>query len=303
MNAFDPWAYAPDTRTYLSSGVPDWLDELSLEAAPPHHRMGTRGLDLANPSECLRVDEHRDTELALRGRLLDEQRPLVFAEVPHALDACAETRQLVDSFLTTHGLLASAADDHPLVAAGRAVQEDLCLMVRRGSGWHLDAAVLCFPSLWSLAEKIGRRIDVVHGPVPHYASDLSERVDRFFDRLAVGRVVARRNLSIKPFPLLCLPFEKSDMLPVGEEAADDGSPYWLRTEYQTLQRLPESGAILFTIKSQLAPLGVLRARPDIAQRLLDQLNSWSTDLHAYKSTGSVLERNVLPWLRSVAASA
>lgn len=261
--------------------------------------MGIRGLVVQHPSNCLRVDRHRSSELALRARLLAEQRPLVYQSLPGSEAACSETYQLVAAFLTSHGLGAVPPDPAPLAAAGSAAQEDLCLLIRHADGWRLDAAVLCFPSLWSLADKVGRRIDAVHGPVPHYASDLTERVDRFFDRLAPGRVVWRRNLSIKPYALLCLPFAKSATLPVGEPAQVDGSPYWLRTEYQTLQRLPDSGAILFTIKSQLAPLGVLLSRPDIAQRLVTQLASWSTDLHAYKTTGSRLGDHVLPWLRSL----
>ena len=36
---------------------------------------------------------------------------------------------------------------------------------------------------------------------------------------------------------------------------------WLRTERQTLRRLPDSGASVFTIRVQMAPLSALAARP------------------------------------------
>jgi dimethylamine monooxygenase subunit A len=250
---------------------------------------------------CLRIDEHYDHEVALRNRLIDEQRGTVLALAPHMRPAGEELRGLVDSFLLRQGRPPTDAATEPLEAAGRVVQEDLCLLARRDGGWHLDAAVLCFPSLWSLPAKHGRRIDGVHDLVPHYDTDLADRIDRFFDRLAPGRAVWRRNLSIKPYALLFLPVAKSDALPAGTPAAPDGTPYWLRSEFQTLQRLPESDAILFTIKTQLAPLGVLRARPDLAAALVEQLDSWSEAFHGYKTSGAALRAHVVPWLRAVAA--
>ena len=88
------------------------------------------------------------------------------------------------------------------------VQEDLCLMVRRDGAWHLDGAVLCFPSMWVLAEKLGHTVGDVHRPVDHYDTDLEARVDVFFDRLRVDRPVWRRNLSLKTTPALFLPTSK-----------------------------------------------------------------------------------------------
>jgi hypothetical protein len=116
----------------------------------------------------------------------------------------------------------------------------------------------------------------VHAPVPHYADELGDRVDRFFDRLTVDRPVWRRNLFVKATNALFLPATVAE---AGGPAApvpvpgEDGSPYWLRSERQTLRKLPRTGAILFTIRTQLAPLAVLRWRPDRARDLLAALRS------------------------------
>jgi dimethylamine monooxygenase subunit A len=301
---FDAYAYQPDTEPYRVAGIPGWLDELSLHEAEPHHRMGTRAIDATHPWECFLIDAHRDAELKLRNRLIDEQRVVVHQRVHGTTAAASEVRDLVDGFLEAQDLPSTNRTEEPLVAAGRMVQEDLCLMVRHADGgWYLDEALLCFPSLWSLREKIGQHIADVHGFVPHYGSDLAERIDRFFDRMPIGRIVWRRNLSIKPYCLPCLPFAKSATLPVAHPAGEDGSPYWLRTEYQTLQRLSGSDAILFTIKTQHAPLGVLRERPAIARGLAAQLGSWSEDMHEYKTAGSELRTNVVPWLIEVGSLA
>ncbi len=303
LAGFDPYAYQPDVEPYIRAGIPNWLDELPIEPATPHHRMGTRAVNVEHGWQCLQVDEHRTHELALRNRLIDEQPSIVCRSVPGTERAAEEVRGLVDTFLSANKLPATqrVEGEDPLVAAGREVQEDLVIMAQHtDGGWYLDAAVLCFPSLWSLQQKIGRHIADVHGVVPHYDTDLSDRVDRFFDRLAIGRVVWRRNLSIKPYSLLCLPFAKSEILPVGQPPAPDGSPFWLRTEYQTLQRLPGTGAVLFTIKTQIAPLGVLRGRPDTAAAMVAQLATWSDSMHAYKTAGSQIRENVVPWLQSIA---
>ena len=171
-------------------------------------------------------------------------------------------------------------------------------MVRRDSGWHLDAAMLCFPSMWRLADKLGRSVAAVHGPVDHYADELGERVDRFFDRFRVDGPVWRRNWSIKPTPALHLPYAKHDDVIGPSDVGTDGSPFWLRSERQTLRKLPDSGAILFGIRVQPAPVAALRRRPDIAAALLAVLDSWDGPMRAFKEADALLA--LFPWLREAA---
>ncbi len=292
------WSYAPAFHLYEQAGVPDWLDELDLTPGPPNLKMGTRAVDV---NDCLRLDQFRESEISLRNRLLDEQRGVVFAARASADDASLETLDLVRRFLAGRGEPAPALSGHihPLEAAGRLVQEDLCLMMNRDNDWHLDAAVLCFPSLWSLQEKFGESTMGLHRNVAHYAEELAPRVDRFFDRLKPGQAVWRRNLSIKAYPLLFLPQRKAFNVAANIDIADDGSPFWLRTERQTLQVLPRSGAILFTIKLQLAPARVLLTRPDRARDLLALYRSLDEGLTTYKTAGNPLSETFLPWLERI----
>ena len=286
------WSYAPDTSLYEAAGAPAWLDQLELTPAPPHVKMLTRSLG----SDWLIADQYRDMELALRIRLLDEQHDLVFAVNPNADDAAAETLALVEPWLRDNGLPPPPEGFHPLEAAGRAIQEDLCLMVRRDGSWHLDGAALCFPSFWSLTEKFGRPTIDVHEGVAHYEDELASRVDRFFDRMRPGQTVWRRNLSVKPYPLLFVPLPKRAQ-PVGDlGTTEDGSPFWLRSEWQTLQMLPRSGAILFTIKLQLAPASVLMDRRDRAADLLAMYRSWDDEMVRYKIASNNLAPGFIPFL-------
>lgn len=56
----------------------------------------------------------------------------------------------------------------------------------------------------------------------------------------------------------------------------------LRTERQTLRRLPKSGAIIFTIRTYLTPIVELGKEPGIPGRLASALRSWPDDVADYK---------------------
>ena len=297
------WGYAIDPEPYRNAGTPMWLDELDLNPAPPYLKMGTRALDL---DTWLTPDTHRATEVALRNRLLDEQRAHVFGCTPSADAASAETLAMVVDWLRTNtdvspDELVVDPNEHPLAAAARLVQEDLCLMIPRDGSWYFDGGVVCVPTLWLLDEKLGRSTTGVHVPVAHYEEELAERVDRFFDRLTVDRPVWRRNLGVKPYPLLFLAAHKLDQ-PIGEtlHLGPDAEPLWLRSERQTIRLLPESGAILFTIKVQITPAGCLRARPDRAADLAAMYRAWDTGQQGYKMGGNDLVPAFVPWLEAVA---
>jgi hypothetical protein len=268
--------------------APSWLTELDLSVGDHHVRMGTRSLP---EEQWLLRDEHAESEIALRRRLLIEQRDLVFACTPHAESAAIEAAGLVEAAVGKLG-----DGDHPLSRAGTSVQEDLCLMVQRDGTWHLEGALLCFPSLWMLTEKLGRPMSMIHQPVAHYADELSARVDSFFDRLAPGRLVWRRNFSIWPVLLLWTPCSR--LAQEFDHPMGDLADLWIRSERQTLRRLPQSGAILFTIRVQVAPISVLIDRPDRASDLAQWLGS-ATGAERRRQLGG-LANELLPWLRQVA---
>ena len=240
--------------------APAWLDELTVEPGPPWHAMGTRSLDLA---DWLVADDERDEQLAYKRRLLTEHHDVVSASLPGSEPAAAEAAALL------------GADD--LEGAALRVQEDLCVVVRRDESWCLDAGVVCFPSMWSLRSKLGRPIAEVHAPVPAYADELADRVDRFLDRL--DRPVWRRNWLIHDSPELHLPAPPTR---VAAPKVPDG--LWLRSERQTLRRLPATGAVLFTIRTQQVPLTVVP--DDVGRRLAAAIRAWSAELVEYRGAAA-----------------
>jgi hypothetical protein len=58
----------------------------------------------------------------------------------------------------------------------------------------LEGFVVCFPSGFDTSKKCGMTLREIHGPVPKYKEKLALSMDRFFERLEVGRVVKRANV-------------------------------------------------------------------------------------------------------------
>lgn len=254
----------------LLGDVSAWFDELDLDPASSWRRMGTRAL-AGRP--WLLSDERRAEELAPKAELLDTRRDDVLATTAASEPAAADLRGLVQA----EGVMTPVLPDD-LEAAARAVQEDLCLLRRHADGWHLDAACVCFPSRWRLADKIGRPLVDVHAPTPGYREHLDGRATSLLDRLGPSPVL-RRNWFVHPDPSLFQPVESpaDPIVPAGETA----SGLHLRSERQTLRALP-SGWVLFTIRVQQDPLGVALADPDRRDRFVTYLRDASPDDLAHR---------------------
>ena len=256
-----------------SRDAPDWLDEVGFDPHGTTLAMGTKRL---GSRPWLVIDDQFDTELGLKARLMAQNRNAVFGVEAGweqiAEQAGLETLQLVNEAVSDGDppLIRSpdgSGDEmfplHPLEQAGLLAQEDFCLLRRADSGWVLAVGSVCFPARWRLSEKLGRGLEAVHGPVSGYKERLSTRVgsllDKMIDRVD-GSPVWRRNMIIHPNSNLFQPYPPPGGDPV-IPADRCGFELFLRSERQTLRRLPESGWILFTIKTQQEPLDtVARAR-------------------------------------------
>jgi hypothetical protein len=174
--------------------------------------------------------------LEQRRRLVAERRDDVLAVLADAAAAAEEAAALVGA--------AHLAD-----AAGRCA-DDLCLLAPE-PGHRLRGALLCFPSHWRLHEKLGKPLAEVHDRVPGYADRLATKVDTFLGRLRVGQVAWRRNLLFHADGELHAPW------PSEAAASTPPGAWWVRSERQTFRRLPETGWVLFTIRTDQVPLAAL----------------------------------------------
>jgi hypothetical protein len=246
--------------------------------------MGLRPLDL---DHWLEFDEHYHDELAQKAELLEGHYDVVVATEPAGDAASAELLEEVRAFLARHHPeLPTTVDpnEHPLVAASRLVQEDLCVMIN-DDGWRLRAACVCFPSRWELATKIGTTLEEIHAPVPHYDEALAGPTRGVFDRLRPERSFWRLNWTLLDSPALHQP-RAARAAPSG--ALED---WYFRVERQTLRRLPATGAVVFTIRTYVTSAAELAgAEREFVPALLHAMESAPTDTQAYKGWTGVATR-------------
>ena len=278
------------------------------------------GLNALDPADWLWPDERYEAEIGEREALLRERPGEVLALLPEAEDAAHELLALVAGFLIEHhpdrfrrgegservlvgpgGRAVDLADPNPLRAAGRLVQEDLCLLqtARDGGSYRLTGAILCFPAHWRLRDKLGLPLAAIHDPVPGFAQRLAAPVDRIFAAIAAERSVWRANWSVVEDEVLHHPHARR---PVPDLAADNaGEKLWLRVERQTLRRLPATRAVVFTIRTLVRPLGEIAAEPTAARALAARVRELDPAAAAYKGL-SALAPALLAWLDRRAAA-
>ena len=244
------------------------------------------GLRPLAPERWLEVDENRDAELALKADLLASSRETVLALTGEGEDACRELLGEVAAWLSAFQpdvVIRVDETEHPLVAASRLVQEDLCVM-QRDDDWRLVAACVCFPSRWSLVEKIGTSLDAIHAPVPGYHASLAAPTTAVFDRLEPEKSFWRLNWTLLDRPELHQPAPARSP---GESAPED---WFFRVERQTIRRLVRSRAVVFTIRNYVTALSSLLDDREFTANLLHSLRTAPVATREYKGWGDIAER-------------
>jgi len=171
--------------------------------------------------------------------------------------------------------LSNFGNFHPLELCGRIVQEDLCLLRKNSSEkWELVAGSLCFPSTWTLSEKIGLEMVGVHEPVQLLNEILGNSIYKYFSNLKPNSpVVGRFNWNLEIVPDLRI--EPEHPAAHGEITPENIGNLTFRVERQTLKKLPKSGMILFTIGVLVIPFREIVADPERKKILLSHLKSES----------------------------
>lgn len=147
-----------------------------------------------------------------------------------------------------------------LPEAALATHEDLCLLTRRENEevYRLIGAAVAWPSDWRPAEKIGLPLRALHAPIQGYEEHLATGVDRFMATLRAGPIYGRCNWFIAATPeRRWLPDRPPHEAFAHVTPDNAGETLFVRSERQTLRRLPRTQAILFTIGIYVAPLGSL----------------------------------------------
>ncbi len=263
-----------------SVAVPDAFVPQSSEAA--RLRVGARPLD---PAQWVSPrDGDWAPTIAMKRTLLADRPREVVACLSGAEEACDEVAA---------GVLASVGEPpsaeqgiDALVDAAVRVADDLCVLQPGADGSPvLTAAVLCSPNRWRLADKIGGTMGAIHRPVARYPEDLDAPVNAMLARLSVERPVWRVNWGLSNHPSLFQP-EVPPATPGMDIAA-----MWFRVEWQTLRRLPVTGAVLFTIRTYSERLSDFAARDRaVVNDFADLVAKIPEDVAAYKSIAPYRDR-------------
>lgn len=282
------------------------------EAGPGFHI----GLKLLDPTHWMEPDHQAEAQFANKAKLLSARHGDVVATALGSEPAQRELLSLLTAYLLRQfpdqyrregriihisplGITVDVEDEalQPIDRAGRLVQEDLCLLEAGQGSYSLTAASLCAPSAWRLADKIGRPLIEIHAPVPGYADPMGKRVDRVFAHMKVDQPVWRANWSVMSEPTLFLDgsHDRSPARLVGLIPQTAGDRVFLRVERQTLRRLPETGAVVFTIKTHIDPLSSISGSPDLVDGLHRAVTGMPQDMAAYKAMEPIREA-LVGWL-------
>jgi len=220
----------------------------------------------------------------------------VWREVEGSRPAQAEALALISGWLERQ--TPDEGEAPPLRAAAALVPDDLCLMQKREGEWMLTAASLCAGTFFTAGEAVGKTMHGLHLPVTRFGERLLPRVVRIFDALQPDTIVERRNWTVLNSSELHLP----DPAPVravlpGLPLEQAGQGLFVRIERQTLRRLPESGAVLFTIRVWRHPLAQLAQDP---ARLAAFAQAWEAVMDPLGADFRAYKRLDLydPWVRS-----
>ena len=223
------------------------------------------GIKPLDPARWIIRDEAFEGQMRLRDRLIAGRPDDVHCLLDEGHEAALECLELVlgalsedagygispDEVRRPDGVTVDLDRTRPLVTLGRLTQADVCLVQPSQEGHVLTGAILCFPASWTLAEKIGKPLAPIHAPVPEYDADVASRVQRLFDAIRPERPLWRANAILHRDPSLYHP--RSEIEPPARRRAAPGGRY-LRSERQTLRRLPRTGAVVFTIHTTMIPI-------------------------------------------------
>ncbi len=226
-----------------------------LQTSIPYDPLTPRplpGIQPASMDDWLHCDDAFSGQMQRREVLLRERRSDVLALDSAAEPAAQELLELVlhqvypgctDQATRPDGQVVEIDRTRPLDTLCHLVQEDFCILQKHGDQHVLTGAILCFPASWCLSEKFMRPLIDIHIPVSGYDANIARRVQRLFDGIRPGRPLWRFNALWYEDAELHQPRSANDR----REVRDPGAARFLRSERQTLLRLPETRAVVFSI--------------------------------------------------------
>ncbi|CAN8100858.1 unnamed protein product [Discula destructiva] len=265
-----------------------------------------------DPDWWVELERNYFTNMAARQKLLQEHGDLVYFTDAGSELACRELMEMLVQFVckrypqyfsleddqtVLHNRLLDTRTNlmstHPLKVVFANIHEDYAMVMRNETDgfYYLRAAMVCSSVGWDIGMNRGKALRGIHEHVPDYAEKMAFSLDRFFAKMAVDQPIQRCSWSLEDHAPL---FSSPRMVENWERSAFASNKQDLRLEhiklrcdYQTLRRLPLSGAVVFNFKAVFTPLTELRDEPFIPALLLTVLLEGKENLITYKTVDHV----------------
>lgn len=298
----------PLHRPYLSSGALFQIGTRPMEPAqwlaigPDHTSFlrEKRGRLKANP-----LPFYRTTPGSLSAQIELRDRIVAHLLAQHADVFTMANGRLVDQVEgTAHELDSPGAE--PLAVIGQFLEEDFILLQQVDGQDQITAAANAYSSSGRIVSSVGRSIPWAHKFVPTLNDQLGPRIDRVLGNIKVDAPVERFNWLLTPISSRLFPEDPhaANTAAVGkinaalvENPIRAGEILWIRVERQTLLRLPESGALAFSIYTYSDPLSSIAGDRESLAAMHRLIGSYSEDRMNYAAMAPIREP-VLKWLEA-----
>ncbi|KAG8166854.1 hypothetical protein KVR01_002543 [Diaporthe batatas] len=278
---------------------------------PYHQTMAHYKFD---PDWWVELDQSYLSVMAQRKHLKEKHGELVYYSDPGTELACRELMEMLLLFICKryprhfslqqgntilqNRILNTRTDllrTPPLEVIYQNIPEDYALVFRNEHDglYHLRAAMVCSSVGWDIGMHRGKPLRMIHEGVPDYAEKMAFSLDRYFAKMAVEQPIQRCSWSLEDHaPLFSsprmtqnTPWERSMFSERKEDLTIDDVK--LRCDYQTLRRLPLSGAIVFNFKAVFTPITELKHEAYVPFVLLKVLQEGKESLIDYKTVNHV----------------
>jgi Protein of unknown function (DUF3445) len=173
--------------------------------------------------------------------------------------------------------LERGADTISIDVLGRSWEPDFVIL-DRSAPHQVRGGCVCFPSGWSLREKIGKSLFLTHAPVPGLNDDLGANISKLLSRIDAGQFFQRTNWGLTGAAEL----DQHPRHKIPAIAADpDPQRVYLRIEWQVLTAISAT-ALLFGIRVFHVPVEEMKSSPELASRLARNLETMPDAVAHYK---------------------
>ncbi|KAF2624735.1 hypothetical protein BU25DRAFT_474681 [Macroventuria anomochaeta] len=302
----------PDYATLSGVPLPKPYHDFDIKKAFPrpyrpfrwaYHQ--TMSLTKMEPDWWLELENTYEKRMKQRANLLTERGDAVLQALEGSELACKELMEMALQFLCARypqyfSLNASKMVFHndilktetdlretpPLHVIFQNIPEDFAIMLRNEkTGYYVfRAGIICSALGWNVGTKIGLHLHEIHAPIPDYKEKMQFSMDRYFAKKPTDKPIQRGSWGLEVDQPLFMPPGDSHENYRGYQMPDlELSRCHLRVDWQTLRRLPLSGAVVFNFKALFTPVKEFRDEPYVPGLILKVLNEGKKELMEYKN--------------------